>query len=508
METMHAMLTKMYEDRQRHPGGSELIEVRIEKMKIRTDDFVKGDEEGETSLSLETRAGYEGYMGLEDMMDATRLAEERLDMARASQDPWKTSQEARSGTFKIKGTVEDREIVIMVDCEATHNFISLKLVDSLNLPMVETTNYGVIMGFGKVVQAKECNLDMVLEIQWLRKQGIMTVNWKALTMTFIVGDTKVILKRDPSLTRMKISLKVLVKTWQLDEQGFLVDFRTIGIIRPSISHFSSPTVLVKKKDRGWQFYVDYCALNRATVDKFPISMIDELLDEFNGSDLLSGGIREQGGYVVSHLLVEAQLNVISVSSLLDLEVVEKEVQEDEKLKNIFDSVVQDPNCVSRYSIQQGKLLFKGRLVLPRTSNLILTILHTFHDPVIRCHSRQLWTYKKIAAKLFWKGMKSDIKLYVDQCSVCQQNKIQALSSADLLLPLPIPNRIWEDRSMDFIEGLSRSKVFDMILVIVDRLSKYTHFITLGHPFSAKTVVMLFIEEVVRIHGYLTGIMCS
>jgi len=202
------------------------------------------------------------------------------------------------------------------------------------------------------------------------------------------------------------------------------------------------------------------------------------------------------------------LNVISVSSLLDLEVVEKEVQKDEKLKNIFDSVVQDLNCVSRYSIQQGKLLFKGRLVLPRTSNLILTILHTFHDPVIRCHSRQLWTYKKIAAELFWKGMKSDIKLYVDQCSVCQQNKIQALSSADLLLPLPIPNRIWEDRSMDFIEGLSRSKVFDMILVIVDRLSKYAHFITLGHPFSAKTVVMLFIKEVVRLHGYLTGIMCS
>lgn len=43
------------------------------------------------------------------------------------------------------------------------------------------------------------NLDMVLEIQWLRKQGIMTVNWKALTMTFIVGDTKVILKKGPLL---------------------------------------------------------------------------------------------------------------------------------------------------------------------------------------------------------------------------------------------------------------------------------------------------------------------
>lgn len=52
------------------------------------------------------------------------------------------------GTFKIKGMVEDREIVVMIDCGATHNFIPLKLVEELNIPTTETTNYGVIMGFG------------------------------------------------------------------------------------------------------------------------------------------------------------------------------------------------------------------------------------------------------------------------------------------------------------------------------------------------------------------------
>ena len=51
----------------------------------------------------------------------------------------------------------------------------------------------------------------------------------ALTMTFVVRDTKIILKGNPSLTRMEISLKMLVKTWQPDDQGSLFDFRAMGI---------------------------------------------------------------------------------------------------------------------------------------------------------------------------------------------------------------------------------------------------------------------------------------
>jgi hypothetical protein len=101
---------------------------------------------------------------------------------------------------------------------------------------------------------------------------------------------------------------------------------------------------------------------------------------------------------------------------------------------------------------------------------------------------------------FWDGLKTDVQRFVAECLVCQQNKMETIETTGLLQPLAIPSQHWEEVSMDFITGLPKSEGKSVIMVIVDRLTKYSHFCALSHPFKASKVATTFMETVQKLHG--------
>ncbi|KAI0492199.1 hypothetical protein KFK09_026466 [Dendrobium nobile] len=292
-----------------------------------------------------------------------------------------------SHTMKVKGKIHGREVVVLIDSGATHNFISTQVAEELGMEPTETGSYGVMMGTGKIESSTgickgvEMSLqeirvvedflplrlgstDVILGMKWLQTLGETKVNWGTMVMELMVEGKRVKLKGEQGLSRAGVSLRSMVKIIHEEGGGFLVELQSLedqpegenkpipalvqpflqefedvfqppvglppdrerehqiilkegvspisvrpyrypqvqkdeieklvgemlegGIIQPSVSPFSSPVLLVKKKDGSWRFCVDYRALNKETVpDKFPIPVIDELMDELHGAALFT-----------------------------------------------------------------------------------------------------------------------------------------------------------------------------------------------------------------------------
>ncbi|WVZ14925.1 hypothetical protein V8G54_012491 [Vigna mungo] len=148
-----------------------------------------------------------------------------------------------------------------------------------------------------------------------------------------------------------------------------------------------------------------------------------------------------------------------------LHAIREAVSQDPHLKGVLDLCLlnQPPN--PHYTVQDNLLLWKGRLVIPQSH-----------------------------------GMNKDVQQFVQACLICQQAKMSHTLHAGLLQPLPIPKQIWEEIAIDFITGLPPSNGFTVILVVVDRLSKYGHFSPLKADYFSKSVAENFVKSVVKLHG--------
>jgi hypothetical protein len=99
-----------------------------------------------------------------------------------------------------------------------------------------------------------------------------------------------------------------------------------------------------------------------------------------------------------------------------------------------------------------------------------------------------------------KGMKSAVQQFVQACMICQKAKPDRTKTPGLLQPLPVPDSAWKIITMDFVDGLPQSGSANCIMVVVDKFTKYNHFIPLKHPYTAQSVAKQFLNQVYKLHG--------
>lgn len=167
--------------------------------------------------------------------------------------------------------------------------------------------------------------------------------------------------------------------------------------------------------------------------------------------------------------------------------------------------------LSECEIIDGRLLFRERIYVP-DNELRLLLIQLAHDSCEAGHPGKNKLYALLGRDYWWPNMSADTKAYALHCHDCKRNKINRLRYKGTLKPLPLPLARWRDISVDFVGPIPsdkgpfpslkwiESEGFDMIMVVVDRLTKMRHYIPCRKDGNTKDQALLFIRDVWKLHG--------
>jgi len=205
----------------------------------------------------------------------------------------------------------------------------------------------------------------------------------------------------------------------------------------------------------------------------------------------------------------SNVNVIS-TQLTDPKFLEQEYLKDNYFAPLFEvfkgNQSDDPKSIARikhFELRNNIIYLKegNRMAIPSNKQLRTLILQEHHDINTAGHLGIDKTYESISRSFYWPKMIKDVRKYINSCDSCQRNKGTNQQPAGLLQPLDIPNRRWEQVSMDFIVQLPTThQGHDAIFVVVDRLTKRAYFIPTHTSVTAPEIATLFLNTIFKDHG--------
>ena len=149
--------------------------------------------------------------------------------------------------------------------------------------------------------------------------------------------------------------------------------------------------------------------------------------------------------------------------------------------------------------EEGSYILRGkRIYIP--SSLRVEVLQSRHDDPAAGHYGVARSTELVTRDYWWPGLQSDVEQFVRSCDTCGRAKAPRHRKFGELQPLPTPEHPWESISMDFITDLPISEGHTAILVVVDRLTKMSHFIPLAQLPTAEQTAESVVRNVFKLHG--------
>ncbi|GKB68596.1 putative reverse transcriptase domain-containing protein [Tanacetum coccineum] len=157
----------------------------------------------------------------------------------------------------------------------------------------------------------------------------------------------------------------------------------------------------------------------------------------------------------------------------------------------------------------GTLCLNGRSWLPCYGDLWTVIMHESHKSKYSIHPCSNKMYQDIKKLYWWPNMKADIATYVSKCLTCAKVKAEHQRPSGLLVQPKIPEWKWDNITMDFVTKLPKtSEGYDIIWVIVDRLTKSAIFTPMRETDPLDKHTRMYLQEVVTRHGIPVSIICD
>jgi hypothetical protein len=263
----------------------------------------------------------------------------------------------------------------------------------------------------------------------------------------------------------------------------------------ALSTYEKECLAVLMANDKWKSYLQHGEFTIVTDHKSLLHLADQKLTSdiqhkaflkllgFQYNIIYKKGKESSAADALSRQHHAAEVQAISVSKPRWLEIIVEYYATDPEAKQLLTELSISHENDRGYQLKDGLIRYKGKIWLGSHKEAHEAVMLALHNSGIGGHSGMKATYHKIKS-LNMPGMKQQVEAYVAACSICKKAKSEHSKLPGTLQPLLVPDQAWNVIAMDFIEGLPKSKQFNTILVVIDKLTKYAHFIPLTHPYTA------------------------